>query len=217
MKIAELFEVRHPRKPGAATGVGEKKYDLVDYGYGGQVSDPSKTWQGNFHCHLENLTSLKGGPKRVTDDFWGFNNLLKDLKGAPEYVGGECTFNTNKLTSLEGAPKYVHGYFSVSDNKLTSLDEAPEEIFGEFVCNDNKITSLHNIHKHIKYIDTEFCASKNPLKECVLGLLKIRGLKSVDIDNKKVEDIINKYLPLGDIIDCQSELIEAGFDEFAKL
>jgi hypothetical protein len=62
-----------------------------------------------------------------------------------------------------------------------------------------------------------FLAKKNPINECVLGLLKIKKLKKVEIDNKEVEAIINKYLPEGNIVECQSELIEAGFDEYAKL
>jgi hypothetical protein len=62
-----------------------------------------------------------------------------------------------------------------------------------------------------------FHAKRNPIKECILGLLKIKNLTNVTLDNKEVQDIINKYLPEGNIVECQSELIEAGFEEFAKL
>lgn len=34
---------------------------------------------------------------------------------------------------------------------------------------------------------------------------------------KIVETIINKYLPKGDIMDCQDGLIDAGLSEYAKL
>jgi len=57
----------------------------------------------------------------------------------------------------------------------------------------------------------------NPIKSSVLGLVKIKGLTNVIFDNKKLEKIMNKYLPLGDIFDCQEELIEAGLEEFAEL
>jgi hypothetical protein len=49
----------------------------------------------------------------------------------------------------------------------------------------------------------------------------IDGLRSVTMDNKEVEDIINKYLnePMSKqrMIDCQNELIDAGFEEYAQL
>jgi hypothetical protein len=66
----------------------------------------------------------------------------------------------------------------------------------------------------------------------VLGLLLIKNLSSVTFNqyksgselNKKldkVNDIINKYLPntRGNdaVFDCQEELIEAGFEEYAQL
>jgi len=59
--------------------------------------------------------------------------------------------------------------------------------------------------------------SFNPIKSSVLGLVKIKGLTEVMFVNKKLEKIMNKYLPLGDIFDCQEELIEAGLEEFAEL
>ena len=59
--------------------------------------------------------------------------------------------------------------------------------------------------------------SKNKISSHVLGLLKIKGLKHVKLSNKKVETIINKYLPEGDILECQSELMDAGLEEYAKL
>jgi hypothetical protein len=45
----------------------------------------------------------------------------------------------------------------------------------------------------------------------------IKNLKEVKMDNKGIERIIEKYLPLGNIFECQSELIEAGYGEYAKL
>jgi hypothetical protein len=122
------------------------------------------------------------------------------------------------LTTLAGMPKKIGGYFSCSDNKLTSLEGCPKDINGDFFCYGNNLTSLHNIHKMINNINGgSFVASINPIKECVLGLLKIKKLKSIACDNKQVQDIINKYLPEGDIIECQAELIEAGYEEYAKL
>jgi hypothetical protein len=52
----------------------------------------------------------------------------------------------------------------------------------------------------------------------VLGLMRIKGLTKVYLDNKQVMDILNKYLKGDrDIIRCQSELLDAGLEEYAKL
>jgi hypothetical protein len=66
-----------------------------------------------------------------------------------------------------------------------------------------------------------FYAKNNPIKSHVLGLLMIEGCSSVELYNKKVESILNKYLPTTKsrqaVIECQKELIEAGLEEYAKL
>ena len=55
----------------------------------------------------------------------------------------------------------------------------------------------------------------------MLGVLLIEGCNRLFIDDKKIEDIVNKYLPnhrgFSAVIECQSELLDAGLDEFAKL
>jgi hypothetical protein len=48
--------------------------------------------------------------------------------------------------------------------------------------------------------------------------MRIKGLTMVYLDNKQVMDILNKYLKGDrDIIRCQSELLDAGLEEYAKL
>lgn len=154
---------------------------------------------------------------------------LRKLGNLIGYMVAGKTVNPNKswsgdfncvecgLTSLEGAPISTGGYFDCGSNLLTSLEHAPKKIGAAFRCSHNKLTSLHNIHKQIESIDGMFHADHNPIKSHVLGLLKIKKLDWVNMDNIKVMDIINKYLPEGDIVACQQELIEAGLDEYAQL
>jgi hypothetical protein len=131
---------------------------------------------------------------------------------------GSLACTDKGLTSLKGSPKHVSKHFYCNINELTSLEYAPKTIGGNFNCSQNKLTSLHNIHKQIESIGGEFKVYDNHITSCLLGLLKIKKLKHLDMaDQVQVEDIINKYLPEGDIIECQAELIEAGFDEYAKL
>jgi hypothetical protein len=160
---------------------------------------PSEPWPGDFGCSYNQLTSLEG---------------------APSSVGGGFNCSYNQLTSLEGAPSSVGGNFYCSDNQLTSLEGAPSSVSGYFNCSINRLTSLKDIHKVLKQMDGTFYVHGNPLKSNVIGLLLVKGCKKVKLDNKQVEEIMNRHLksPFGNkrVIECQSELLDAGLEEWAE-
>jgi hypothetical protein len=181
----------------------------------------SEHWAGDFDCYNNKLTSLKGAPASVGGHFrCSFNNLTS-LEGAPSSVDGYFDCSNNKLTSLEGAPASVGGNFECSTNKLTSLEDAPSSVDGYFSCSFNNLASFEGIEKILKKMDGNFYAEGNPLKSHVIGLLLMPGCKEVDIDNKQVEEILNRHLksPFGKrrFFDCQSELLDANLDDWAKL
>lgn len=210
MKINELFE--------EATGKAETIKDLVDTIKDGRFTkDGSHIADQNlyFACSHKNLLSLKGSPTSV-GYFSCDNNKLTSLEDGPKKVLNFYSCNSNKLKSLKGAPQKA-GTFQCSLNTLTTLEGVPSIIDGDFICDDNDLTSLHDIHKQINAIFGKGWFHNNPIKSHVLGLLKIKRLNLVTLDNKEVEEIINKYLPDGDIIECQQELIEAGLEEYAQL
>ena len=170
---------------------------------------------------------LNGKPRDVWEGKFIYrdrgNGKLTSLVGAPKRVNGDFVCSNQKLTSLKGSPEVVNGFFSCTGNLLTNID-CSLELAQHFYCFGNRITSLKDIHKHVKELkggafpaEAEFNAKDNPIASHVLGLLKIKGLKHFFCDNAEVEEIINKYLPEGDIFECQSELIDAGFEEYAKL
>ena len=107
------------------------------------------TVKENFFCNNNNLTTLKGAPKKVGGGFECSYNKLTSLKGAPNEVGGyfDCSFNN--LISLEGAPNVVNGYFNCSTNKLTSLKGAPRGVGGSFNCRNNKLTTLEGAPENV--------------------------------------------------------------------
>lgn len=122
------------------------------------------------------------------------------------------------LSVLGKQPTRLDIGFNCSCNDLTSLEGVPSYIVGGLWCSANKFTSLHNIHKQIKHISTIADFSANPITSHVLGLLLIDGLTKVWLENKQVQNIIDKHLKgERDVFACQEELIEAGFEEFAKL
>lgn len=152
----------------------------------------------SFVCSFNRLVSLKGSPREIDEHF-------------------DCSYN--KLTSLEGGPELVGEDFNCSRNQLTSLKGSPKKVGKNFICSNNQLTSLKDIHKQIHEINGSFWAIENPIKSHVLGLLKIKGLKKVWLDNKEVQDIINDHLGQGNagLIKAQRELIEEDLDDYAEL
>lgn len=152
---------------------------------------------------------------------------------------GEFKCSHLHLNSLKGAPKEVRGHFIASFNSLFSLESAPKKVHGMFQVSVNQLTSLKGIHKLVEEIRGPFYASNNPLKSHVLGLLYIKGCTNVKLTDtlnrqsagassgnpeslklEQVTHILNKYLPSkghSSIIDCQSDLLDAGLDAFAQL
>ena len=144
-----------------------------------------------------------------------------DMSEKPWKSGFGFDCSKLKLTTLRGCPSSVGGDFYCSNNKLTSLVGAPSSVGGDFGCFNNNLTSLHDVHKIIKKMNGPFWARNNPITSCVLGVLLIESCISLSIDILKVEKIIRKYLPntrgFSAVIECQSELLDAGLDEYAKL
>ena len=121
---------------------------------------------------------------------------------------------------LEGITDVVDvvRYVNLCYKKLKTIPVKFGKVGGHFYCNSNQLTSLVGIHKLIKKIDGRFNISFNPIREGGIGLLLIDGLKEIK-SNHPALDIINKYVSRGKmgILACQEELIEAGYEEFAKL
>ena len=174
---------------------------------------------GNFICSNTELTSLEGAPSHVGWIFDCSGNELTSLEGAPRHVDGSFRCYRNRLTSLRGAPSHVGSYFNCTNNQLTSLEGAPSSVDGNFYCAINKLTSLKDVYKHVTEIKGVFYANENPINSHVLGLLLIKGVTEVRLDNEQVEEILNRHLGKGraGMLMAQEELIEAGLEEFAQL
>ena len=183
---------------------------------------PSEPWPGDFNCFNNQITSLEFCPKEVGGGFICSNNKqLTSLEFCPKEVGGYFYCFNNQLTSLEFCPEKVSGGFICSNNKLTSLEFCPKEVGGDFDCSHNQLTSLADIHKRLKKMNGIFYAYNNPIKSNVIGLMLVAGCKEVSLDNKEVMNIMNKHLksPFGHLrlLECQEDLLSAGFEEYAKL
>ena len=114
---------------------------------------------------------------------------------------------------------YKGGHFNCSNGRLTSLEGAPSRVNGNFNCSNNELASLKDVHKHVTEIKGIFYANENPIESHVLGLLLIKGVTEVKLDNMQVEEILNRHLGKGRVgmLMAQEELIETRLEEFAQL
>lgn len=218
MKLRQLFEIQKGKQLSAAIDI----RDLF-----GSLKDGRFTKDGS-HLSISDgkpfkeigLKSLVNGPHFALGDINCSFNDLENLIGAPIFKNPRISsFNctSNSLTSLEGAPKVCFNFVCDDNENLKSFEFMPEIITGDLSLNGCGFTSLKDIHKHVKEIKNGILLDGCPIKSHVLGLLKIKKLKRAYLNSRDVETIINKYLPEGDIFACQQELIDNGFEEYAKL
>ncbi len=109
---------------------------------------------GHFYCYKNELTSLKGSPKKVDGNFYCSLNKLTSLKGSPESVRGSFDCGDNQLTTLEGCPNRVGVYFLFNYNNLISLDGFNNNNYDMLFCdNKNYLIKKHKRSKKLKLIN----------------------------------------------------------------
>jgi hypothetical protein len=111
---------------------------------------------------------------------------LVSLEGSPRIVGGAAGFSGNKLTSLKGGPQHVERNMFLKNNPLTSLEGLPETN-GVIILNWSRD----------------------------LPLLRLVGRSVTIHGNEEVETIFDDLVGKSsrrDIIECQKQLIAAGFE-----
>lgn len=128
--------------------------------------------------------------------------------------------------------KALYGYPYIIDRDTIQIDlyQIPSNkiIANTINLNCSSILSLKDIHKKIECEVLNLDRIVNIEKD-MLGLLLVRAKEIVmhitlsdyrdNSDTIKVIEIINKHLETNnrDVLECQQELIDAGFKHFAKL
>ncbi|HEY4963074.1 MAG TPA: hypothetical protein VIH90_00055 [Candidatus Saccharimonadales bacterium] len=131
-------------------------------------------------------------------------------------VNGDVKITQSAGTTIPIRFGKVAGSFNCAHTQLKSLQGAPEIVGGYFSCCATKITSLSGVDKLIKNIDGEFLCNSNVTH--ILGLLLIKGITKINVDNGgPIDKIMNKYIGTGDILSAQDELLDAGFKDQARL
>jgi len=133
--------------------------------------------------------------------------------------------DNDKLSSLKGLPPHAgNGYLSIGGEALESLEGLPPEI-DSFRLKAPKMKSLSKIHRHLKKCHQMVLIGMDSLEAGLLGLLKIEDLSELTWNEMPLEVtkaliIVKKHLKSDKedkVLACQSDLIDAGLDEFATL
>jgi hypothetical protein len=181
--------------------------------------------------NASNLTSLLGSPNNVGGNFnISFCSKIMTLEGCPTIVGDKFdASNCDNLISLKGICNTIYGPLDVSYcPRLTSFQWCPSWV-GRF--NGVGCINLNTLEYLPKTISSSFnirlCPKiLDPLEASRLFFIdKLKAViisddPSDDNANTKAQRIINRHLakPMSNKrwIECQSELIDAGLEQFAE-
>jgi hypothetical protein len=173
------------------------------------------------------VESMFGVPTEVTGKYRISNPYFLSLEGGPLSANSYVVSNSPKLMSLEGMPERVGDLLRIGGcPKLTSLKGISEKVNTLRLIELAGLKSLDHLPKSMGIIEIRDCLNLNMSLE---NLFFVNNLRTIDLgvgDAKydtnaviAVEKIVDKYLkqPMSNArwIACQSELLDAGWDEFA--
>ncbi len=91
----------------------------------------------------ENLEELPIQFGFINGNFSLFGNELSTLKGCPRRVMGYFDCSHNNLKDLKFCPNEIEGTFFLSNNHIKGLEYAPDMVKGKFKCYGNPIEDLN--------------------------------------------------------------------------
>ena len=166
--------------------------------------------------NVKSLVSLEGCPEEVAV-LRCSGTIILSLKGGPKKATFiDCDYNKHLIT-LEGCPDELDQLWC-AETSITSLKDGPKEV-NLLVVDRNPQLILRNVWEHLHYCKTYYQDGTIHTDSGVLGLLRVKGLKSILCDDTSPLSIVSKYIPIrsmSDIVKCKQELIEAGFKSNAK-
>jgi hypothetical protein len=112
------------------------------------IGSPRKVTQ-TFDCTYNKLITLEGAPDEVDIFICDYNKTLISLKGCPQIINWDFQCRENSITSLEGGPIKVGNIYDCSNNQLITLKGAPDIINNHFYCSNNQLTNLDYLPKKI--------------------------------------------------------------------
>ncbi len=180
-----------------------------------------------IHENLQFSEMLEEEEKSELDD-WIVHKVKRAQNRSPGDVEHRGFQTKDVKDSLRGCPVIIKGNLFLSNNGLKTLTNAKGiKVAKGVYAASNDITTLQGIHEVFHEINGVLTLQRNPIKSHILGLFKIKGLKRVEWDGPLHEhqwfEIFTEHFPPNKprkpsaMFDCQSVLIEANLDDYAKL
>lgn len=228
-KLVVMSNFKSVAPNGKPMMIWEKDLTLEDLPITSLSGFPRHVIGGVKLSRLSNLKSLIGFEHTIVDERIELNGLnLEDLEGIGKSRSVDLTYTI--LDNCSGMqPETIRvmiGHSHIKSFKGISPNLVRMKIYGNLSSRSSSFDgySFDKIHTHIHSLGT-LILDNVPIKEDtgMLGFLKIKGLDHIEFETDRdgavyeALKIINKYLPEGDIMACQNELIDAGFEANAKL
>lgn len=138
---------------------------------------------GNFYCHNNKLTTLKGSPNTVYGMFQCSNNELKSLQHAPQLVTEDFRCSDNPITSLEYSPQYVKGNFECEHCPIDSMLLFTSTVGKNFV-HSWSFDNLDNAPLLFNFL-------KNFYKKDLLSQKMVMSLDKIYLEKIRLDTFIN--------------------------
>ena len=184
----------------------------------------------NIHAWLDGIKTKNGIilPNQFYHDISDFicgTIDITSLENCPQEISGTFSCSGTNITSLEFAPKIIHKDFYCEKTKINSLNGSPLIVKKRFDCSNNNIPHLKGIGRsYLK--ECEIIILNDSIKSNILGLCRIKHLRRNFIQDKSFKyvsssdlyeaiKIVNKHLKT-DGSECREELIQNGFNDYAK-
>ena len=127
------------------------------------------------------------------------------------------------VRSFEGLPKEINRVIiNNAPTVIRSFLGFPEKVNEVYFYGGGEF-AVKDFSQHVKSVGTITCTQSRLEKNTpILSLFKLKHLEKLENHNMIVEDckkvfkIVNKYLEEGDVFGCQEEMIDQGFDQYAK-
>ena len=197
------------------------KYQMID------IDEIKKKLLQNFTVGSNKIT-INESTGEI--DIFGYDDMVELIN--PKLYKLPVSFNEvtcdnfmltqSLLVTLEGSPKIVHTLFSCVDNSLVSLVGGPNVVDGNYICFKNPLTSIDGLAEKI---GGRIMLPNNENLPILRLVSRSNEISFVNNDrvvsNDSVSQILKKYAgqkPLRQaIIQCQRELIDAGYKGNARL
>lgn len=186
-----------------------------------------------YHYGLgEEVKNFIGGPEEVETAYIaqlcdGITSTIGLPKSMP---GAKLELSCDNIQDYSHLPKEVNELVICRSPHFTEEDFKYLPSHADFIAFSSLkgLTSLHNLHKYVKSLN-RLGLFEVKISSSILGLAMISNLSEVDeyfydvnSDDKDwptdgIIQIVNKYLGTHDVFEFQEALVEAGFNELAKL